>query len=109
EAFRVGAGLHSVIQPIESWSLTDAEASIAAAVFHDDQRDYFEREGWSAYARVAPPRSPLDMRVEYRNESHHTVPVADPWTLFNSDHTWRAQPRIGAGSIDLLRGSAEWD
>ncbi|HSJ10553.1 MAG TPA: polymer-forming cytoskeletal protein [Longimicrobiales bacterium] len=109
ETFRVGAGLHSVIQPIESWSLTDLEATIAAALFHDDQRDYFEREGWSVYARLTPPRLPLDLRVEYRDERHVSVPVADPWTLFNEDRVWRAQPRIGAGSIDLLRGSAEWD
>lgn len=109
ETFRVGAGLHSVIQPIESWHLTDVEATIAAAVFHDDQRDYFEREGWSVYTRVTPPHVPLDLRVEYRDERHATVPVADPWTLFNGGHLWRAQPRVGAGSVNLVRGTIAWD
>jgi hypothetical protein len=109
ETFRVGAAVHSLIQPIESWSLTDVEASIAAAVFHDDQRDYFERRGWSAYARLTPAGTPLDLRVEYRNEDHRSVPVRDPWTLFNSDRAWRAQPRVGEGDVRLVRGSIGWD
>ncbi|MCI0437119.1 MAG: polymer-forming cytoskeletal protein, partial [Gemmatimonadetes bacterium] len=103
--FRVGAGVRSIVDPIESWSLTNLEASLAAVLFHDDQRDYFERTGWSAYMRVAPPRSPLDLTVEYRDEEHRSIAARDPWTLFNGDHTWREQPLVGEGDLRLVTGT----
>jgi hypothetical protein len=108
-AFRVGASVRSTIDPIESWSLTNLEASLAAALFHDDQRDYFEREGWSAYAHFRAPRTPLDMTIEYRDETHATASTRDPWTLFNDDRTWRAQPLIAEGDVRSIRGSIAFD
>lgn len=108
-AFRLGASVRSTIDPIESWSLTNLEASLAAALFHEDQRDYFEREGWSAYARFRPPETPLDVTVEYRDETHSSVATRDPWTLFNDDRTWRAQPLVAEGDVRSVRGSIAWD
>jgi hypothetical protein len=108
-ALRVGASMRSTIDPIESWSVTNLEASLAAALFHEDQRDYFERKGWSAYARVAPPGMPLDVTLEYRDETHRSVAPRDPWTLFNDDRTWRAQPLVAEGDARLVRGSVSWD
>ncbi|MGH7554738.1 MAG: hypothetical protein ACREMQ_17185, partial [Longimicrobiales bacterium] len=106
---RVGGTFRSTVQPIEDWTISDVEASLATALFHDDFRDYFSRSGWSAYARVAPRHSPLDLRVEYRDESHKTEPVRDPWTLFDHDDLWRPQPLVAEGDVSLLAGSATLD
>jgi hypothetical protein len=106
---RVGGTVRSTVDPIEGGSLTDLEASLAAAMLHDDLRDYYEREGWSAYVRVHPRRSPFDVTVEYRDERHATVSPRDPWTLFNRDDPWRYQPLVGEGRIRLVNGSASWD
>ncbi len=108
-ALRVGGRLLSVTTPIETWSVTDLEASLAAGLFHEDQRDYFEREGWSAYARFAPRRSPVDLTVEYREEDHASLAPRDPWTLFNGDRGWREQPLVGEGRIRSIGGVAEFD
>jgi hypothetical protein len=108
-AFRLGASVRSTVQPIESWSVTNLEASLAAALFHEDQRDYFEREGWSGYFRVVPRGAPVDVTVEYRDERHRSVAARDPWTLFNGDDLWRAQPLVGEGDIRMLRALAELD
>jgi hypothetical protein len=108
-ALRVGGSIRSTVQPIESWSLSDTEASLAAALFHEDFRDYYERTGWSAYLRLAPRRSPLDLTIEYRDEDHETAPVRDPWTLFDGEDVWREQPLAAEGNIRLLTGSTELD
>jgi hypothetical protein len=105
---RVGASVRSTVDPIESWSITNLEASLAAALFHEDQRDYFERTGWSAYVRVAPRHTPLDATIELRDEEHRSLAPRDPWTLFNDDRAWRAQPLIGEGNIRTLRAAIEW-
>jgi hypothetical protein len=106
---RVGASLRSVVEPIEDASFSNLEASLAAALFHDDFRDYYERTGWSAYVRLAPRRSPLDLTLEYRDEEHRIVPVRDPWTLFDDDDSWRLQPLVAEGDIRMLAGTAEID
>ncbi|MGH7506386.1 MAG: hypothetical protein ACRELX_12075, partial [Longimicrobiales bacterium] len=81
----------------------------ATVVLHEDYRDYFERSGWSAYLRVAPEHSPFDAMVEYRDERHETAPVRSPWTLFNGDDLWRAQPLAAEGDVRLLTASARLD
>jgi hypothetical protein len=108
KAFRVGGSFRSVIEPIESWNLTSLEASLATFLLHDDQRDYFEREGWGAYARWAPRSFPLDATVGYWDEDHAVRAARDPWTLFG-DGGWRQQPLIGEGSLRSVSGRIEYD
>jgi hypothetical protein len=106
---RFGVSTRSIVQPLDPWGVSDLEASLAAAFLHEDQRDYFEREGWSAYIRIAPRRSPLDVVVEYRDERQRTAAARDPWTLFNDDDVWRLQPVAAEGRLRSLNASVEVD
>jgi len=106
---RIGATAASVIEPMDAWAFSDTEASLAAALFHDDLRDYYERTGWSAYLRFVPAGMPLDTRIEYRSEDHASAPLRDPWTLFNGDHDWRLLPLAAEGRLELVGGSARLD
>jgi len=106
---RVGASVRSTIDPIENWNLDDIEATLATAMLHQDQRDYFEREGWSTWVRYAPRRSPLDVVFEYRDERHRTAAARDPWTLLNREDLWRNQPLVGEGRIRTVNATASWD
>ena len=55
--FSVGGSAHSVVQPIESWQLTNIEASLAAFLLHEDYRDYYKREVFAPTpATTTPPR-----------------------------------------------------
>lgn len=107
--FRIGAGLRSVVDPIESWQFTKNEASLATLVLHDDYRDYYLTEGWSAYARLAPRRSGLSLTVTYSDENHFAQAARDPWTLFDNSDDWRLQPLIAEGSLQSLSGNVEYD
>jgi hypothetical protein len=105
---RVGGLVRSVVEPIESWSLTKLEASLATFMLHDDQRDYFDRSGWGAYVRVNPRKSGLDASIGYWDEDHSLLPARDPWTLFG-DGAWRAQPLVAEGRLQAVSGRVEYD
>jgi len=105
---RVGLAARSIVSPIETWQVSNLEASLATFLLHSDQRDYVERTGWGAYARYRPRRLPLDLTLEYRDEDHEVAGVADPWTLFGSD-PWRPQPLVAEGRLRSLVGEATLD
>lgn len=104
----LGGSAYSVIDPMDPWQLGDLEASLAAVLFHLDYRDHYERRGWSAFARLEPAPG-LAATVEYRQEDHASVPVRDPWSLFNGADLWRAQPVIGEGELRAVQGTLELD
>jgi hypothetical protein len=108
KALRVGGSLRSVVEPVESWNLTNLEASLSTFLLHDDQRDYYEREGWGAYVRWAPRRTPIDATIGYWDENHDVRAARDPWTLFG-DGGWRQQTLVGVGNLRALSGRFEFD
>ncbi|NIP78937.1 MAG: hypothetical protein GWM90_06950, partial [Gemmatimonadetes bacterium] len=104
----VGASVYSVVDPMDRWRISDLEASLAAALFHDDYRDHYDRTGWSAFATVEPVRG-VEARLEYRDEEHEALPAGDPWSLFDGGDAWRLQPMIARGTLRSLVGSLEID
>lgn len=107
-AMSIGVSAFSVVDPLDRWQLSDLEASLAAAVFHEDYRDYFERSGWAAFVRARPSRS-TEARLEYRNEEHAALAAGDPWSLFGGGEPWRLQPLMAEGDIQTILGSVTLD
>jgi hypothetical protein len=108
-AFRVGAQLYSVIDPIEEWQLTDLETGLSTFVLHRDQRDHFERSGWGLTAGWQPVELPVVMSLESRWESHASRATGAPWSLFRNADPWRAQPLVGEGDIRSIVAQATLD
>ncbi|HEX7050347.1 MAG TPA: hypothetical protein VF188_09115 [Longimicrobiales bacterium] len=98
---RLGATLHSEIVPIEAWGLSDRENSLSTFLFHRDYRDHYEREGWSAYLRIAPPGQPHELTIEYRDERHRSVRANAPPAILGDDD-WRRQPLVAEGTLRTL-------
>ncbi|HEY0018378.1 MAG TPA: hypothetical protein VGC13_18880 [Longimicrobium sp.] len=116
QAFRVGARVFSVVEPIEGGHLTDLENSLSTFVLHQDHRDHYQRQGWSAYAMVTPPGSSVALTAEVLWEDHESVAPGTPWALLDNDRAWRMQPLVAEGPLRALLGSAvvdtrseEWD
>jgi hypothetical protein len=105
----LGATAFSVNEPIDRWWFSDQEASLAAALYHEDVRDYYDRTGWMAYARFAPEHAPVDLTVGYAHEDHESAPLRDPWTLFNGGDSWRPLPLAAEGRLDLLHATGTLD
>ncbi len=102
--FSLGGTIHSLVEPIEHWGLTDIENSMATFLLHEDYRDYYERQGFSAFAQVRLPFEGIRFTAEYRDEDHSYVPVGSPWTLRNNDAPWRPQPLVGEGRLRSVSG-----
>ncbi|MBI4519960.1 MAG: hypothetical protein HY701_03935 [Gemmatimonadetes bacterium] len=108
-AVRLGVGVHSVVDPIEQWGLSDLESSLSTFLFHKDYRDYFERRGWRGYVRLTPPQLPLDATVEYRSEQHWIRAPGGPWSFVDNDASWRPQPLIAEGRLRSVAATATLD
>lgn len=107
--YSIGAVAHSLVEPLERWTLSDLESSLASFLLHRDYRDYLERTGWSAFATVRPERLPLDVRFGYREEEHAFAAVGSPWALKANDQPWRPQPLVAEGRLRSIRGTATVD
>lgn len=99
----VGLGAHSVVEPIDAWSLRDLEAGLSTFVLHTDPRDYYDRTGWTAFTRYTPRGLPLDATVEFRSDDYGLAAVNDPYTLFGDD-PWRLQPLAATGTLRSIAG-----
>ncbi|MEX0912566.1 MAG: polymer-forming cytoskeletal protein [Gemmatimonadota bacterium] len=109
QEFRVGATLHSVIDPVEEWQLTDLESGLATFLFHRDYRDHYQRQGWSLFATWEPAASPYRIQVESRWETHESRSTGSPWSLFRNATDWRPQPIVAEGTLGSALVEAEFD
>jgi hypothetical protein len=109
EGLTFGARLYSEIAAIEAGGLRDREASLAAFVLHRDYRDYYERDGWSAFARLQRPGAPYQVTVEYRDEEHRARPASNPLTIMDNRGPWRPQPAIAEGPLRSLGAAIGYD
>jgi hypothetical protein len=109
QALRAGVAIRSVVDPIEGWHLTKLENGLSTFFLHRDYRDHYERRGWSGYLSWAPPSSPLSLTAELRSERHESLASGSPWTLFQNDEPWRAQPLVAEGRLKSLALHGAWD
>lgn len=104
-----GGSAYSMVSPIERWGVSGVESSLATALFHRDFRDFYEREGFGGFVRLAVPDEGVELTAEYRDEEHRFVPIADPWTWRNDDRAWRPQPLVAEGRPRTVSGALEVD
>lgn len=109
QEWRAGATAHSLVDPIEDWNLSDLENGLAAFLFHQDFRDHYEREGFTAFTTFEPRAAPVTLTGEVRWETHRSLPAGSPLTLFENAEPWRAQPLVGEGRLGSLRVQGSYD
>lgn len=107
--WRAGGTVHSLVDPIEDWHLSDLENGLAAFLFHQDFRDHYEREGFSAFATLEPRRLPVSLTAETRWETHRSLAAGSPLTLFENAEPWRAQPLVAEGRLGSMRLQGTYD
>jgi hypothetical protein len=107
--YSVGASVQSTVQPIESWRLTNIEASLATFLLHEDFRDYYRRKGFGAFLRYDHPSAGVHLTVEYRSEDQGFLTAVSPWTLRRNAEPWRPQPLVGEGRIGTMTGHVVFD
>jgi hypothetical protein len=97
----LGAGVQSIVAPIERWQLTNLENSLTLYLFRRDYRDYYQRRGW--YSHVGWRSGGFFGSLEYRDEKHTSLAARDPWTiLFNKEDEIRPNAAIDPGTLRSL-------
>jgi hypothetical protein len=98
----------NVVQPTESWQLTDLEAGLAAFIMRRDYRDYWQRHGGDLGAGLFLRRG-ADVSVSYGNERWMSRSTETPWTLTRRAASWRPNPEFDEGRVHLLTSSLRID
>lgn len=92
----VGGRLFNVVEPVEAWQLSDLETALAAFVARRDYRDYYERHGANAFVTLFGSRD-LSLTGSYGEERWASREPRNPFTLFNGERAWRANPSVDEG------------
>lgn len=109
EALLLGIAHVSQVVPIEEWGLSSRENSLSTFLFRRDFRDHYQRDGWSAYLRLAPPARSTELALEYRHERHESAAVRRPLALRLNGRSWRPQPLVAEGSLRSIVASVHHD
>jgi hypothetical protein len=104
----LGGGMFNVIEPTDSWQLTDLEAGLAAFLAHRDYRDYYERRGGRVRAGLFVRRG-ADVYASYGDERWSSRSAENPWTLTQPKSGWRPNPAFDDGHLHLLNGTLRVD
>ena len=104
----VGARMYDVVDPIESWQLTNLETALAAFLFRRDYRDYYQRHGTTGYITLygAPD---LSLTGSYGAERWSSRRVRNPFTLFRGGDPWRPNPPVDEGVFHVADIALAWD
>ena len=104
----LGARVFDVVSPTEEWQMGSGEVGLAAALIHRDYRDYYQRHGGQAYARIqAGPDA--DLTVAFSDEQWGNRAAREPWSLTRGSERWRPNPVMDVGTMHLLTTRLRWD
>lgn len=97
----LGGRLFDVIDPIEAWQLTNAEAGLLTFLGHRDLRDHYGRHGGEASVggRIGEE---VALTVAFGSERWRSVDARNPVSLRNDRQAWRVNPTVDHGTIDLI-------
>lgn len=104
----VGARMSNVVDPIESWQLTNLETALAAFLVRRDYRDYFQRHGTTGYVTLYGAPN-LSLTGSYGAQRWSSRVVRNPFTLFRADDPWRPNPAVDEGVFHVADVALAWD
>jgi hypothetical protein len=106
--FGIGARAFDLVQSVEPWPLKDFEAGWAAALLRNDYRDWYRRAGAAGYIAMRPSRR-TSLVLEGRQENHYSQVTQDPFSLFNTEQSWRENPGITDGRFRTAAVQVRYD
>ncbi len=104
----IGAQAVNVVDPVESWQMSDIEVAMAAFLLRRDYRDYYQRKGGNAFLTLYGARN-VSLTGTYGEERWSSRVLRNPFTVFNGDRPWRASPRVDDGLFHVGTLSLTFD
>jgi len=96
----IGGRVFNVVDPVESWQLSDLETALAAVVVRRDYRDYYQRHGTNGYVTLYGARD-LSLTGSYGIERWTARSAHNPLSLFHGGEPWRPNPRLDEGVFHI--------
>ena len=97
----VGARAFDVVDPTETWQMSNGEVGLAAAFLHRDFRDYYGRHGGQAYVRLQGGND-ADLTISLSDEQWGHRRDRNPFTFLRGGEGWRPNPLMDVGDMHEL-------
>lgn len=98
--YEFGGEVHSLTDTKDEWIMSLGENNLAALLFHEDFRDYHQREGFSVhtarYTKEGDVSTMVDMR--YHVDRFSSLSQNAHWSLFGG-RTFRSNPLVNEGTM----------
>lgn len=107
-AIGFGGQMVNVVDAVESWQLSDLETALAAFMARRDYRDYYQRHGGNAFITLYGTGN-VSLTGSYGEERWSSALLRDPFTLFNDDRPWRANPAMDEGLFHIAALTLRFD
>jgi len=104
----IGAEAFNVVDPVQSWELSDLEVALAAFLARRDYRDYYNRHGGRGLLTLYGARD-LSLTASFGEERWSSRELRNPFTLFNADRSWRPNPAIDEGLFHVAGATLKFD
>ena len=98
----------NVVDPIESWQMSDVEVALAAFLVRRDYRDYYQRHGGAGFVTLYGARD-ISLTGLYGEERWSSRVLRNPFTLFNENGPWRENPLVDEGLFHLANLELKFD
>lgn len=96
----IGGRLFDVVEAVEPWQRSDAEAGFAAFFARRDYRDFYRRHGALGFMKLHAGRD-ADLTFSLGNERWERAIERHPISLFRSNVPWRPNPAMDEGRMQL--------
>lgn len=104
----IGGRVFNVIDPVESWQLSQIESSLAAFLVRRDYRDYYANRGVSGFGRFYLGRH-ASVTGTFSDQRWGSRDDFNPFTLFRADASWRPNPAMETGPMHIANGTLKYD
>jgi hypothetical protein len=104
----IGAQAFNVVDPVQSWDLSDLEVALAAFLSRRDYRDYYTRHGGRGFLTLYGARD-VSLTASFGEERWSSRELRNPFTLFNSERTWRPNAAVDEGLFHVAAATLQFD
>jgi hypothetical protein len=107
EMIELGVEGYSLTDSKDAWLIDVNENTAAAVFFHEDFRDYFQREGFTGHVAYYQQSEgfKFELKLAYLRDTYDSLRNVTDWALFGGSKSFRANPIIDAGEMRSIVAS----
>ncbi len=108
EMFEIGVEGYSLTDSKDQWLIDVNENTAAALLLHEDFRDYFERNGYSAHIAYYSQNDYFrtELKAAYLHDQYASLKNNTEWAFFGGEKLFRPNPLIDDGKMRSVLASA---